>query len=142
MFHLTFLIPTTWDEVGFSSFSPAPSTLSPLLLNPSRLVNKHNRNKKTKRTSTHHHHPPLQGNFEYRPTPFRMEARHFGRSLGNFEGRVLTVETLVNGPAEKPVLINDIHTSCSCCGGDVIPGNRWQPSFSEPSSWRSQCSQS
>lgn len=38
-----------------------------------------------------------------------MEARHFGSSLWNFEARVLTVETLVNGPAEEPVLINDIH---------------------------------
>ena len=71
-----------------------------------------------------------------------MEARHFGRSLWNFEARVLTVETLVNGAAEKPVLINDLHTSCpknvgSCWGGDVIPSNRWQPSFSELSSRRS-----
>lgn len=119
-------------HMGWGGFPP-PLPLSYLtLLNPSKLVNTHNSNKPREShhtTST----PPLQGSFECRPTFFGTEARHFGRSLWKLEAGVLTVEILVNGPAEKPVLINDIHTSCSRWGGDVIPSNRWQPlSLSPP----------
>lgn len=136
------LFPSRGMRWAFLALPSNRFALSPLLLNSSSLVNKHDRNRKPRG----HQHiaitPPLQGSFEYGPTPFRMEASHSGRSLWNFEATVLTVEPVVNGPAEEPVLINDVHTSCpknvgSCWGGDVIPSNRWQPSFSERSLRRS-----